>query len=111
MKFHAAQTREKLCNLEIADETFVFVVRADPKPKVAAIFKSCQRAKTRTGANRPKIGFDFLEAEGFQRRIFLPELEIFAGDFLNRRRQICEAVPKFRQRGRFHGKAVALPAR
>ena len=56
-------TALEIRNLEIADETFVFVVRADPQPKVAAIFKSCQRAKTRTGANRTEIGFDFLEAE------------------------------------------------
>jgi len=104
-------TASEIYYLEITDKTFVFVVRADPEPKEAAIFKSRQRAKTRTGADCPQIIFDFLEAEGFQRRIFLSELEIFAGDFLNRRRQIFEAVPKFRQRGRFHGKDVALPAR
>ena|SRR5882724_11267019 len=98
------------CILEITDDAFVFVMRADPEPKVAAIFKSCERAKTGTSANRPKVRFDFLKAERFQRRIFLPEFEILAGDFLNRRRQIFEAVPKFRQRGRFHGKGVALPA-
>jgi hypothetical protein len=51
------------------------------------------------------------KAEGFQRRIFLPELEILAGDFLDLRRQTFEAVPKFRPRGRFHGNGVALPAR
>jgi hypothetical protein len=67
------------CILESADDAFVFVVRADPEPKIAAIVKSCQRAETRTGAHRPQIIFDFLEAEGFQRRIFLPELEILAG--------------------------------
>ena len=92
--------------LQIADDTFVFVMRADPEPKVAAIFKSCQCAEARTGAD-----FDFLEAEGFQRRIFLPELEILAGDFLNLRWQDFKAVPKLRQRGRFYGKDVALPAR
>jgi len=33
-------------HLEIADESFVFVMRADPKPKITAIVESCQRANT-----------------------------------------------------------------
>ena len=54
---------------------------------------------------------DSLEAEGFQAGLLLPKQEVLARDFLNLGRQLLEGRPKFRQRGRFHGKGVALPTR
>ena len=54
---------------------------------------------------------DSLEAEGFQAGLLLPKQEILARDSLSLGRQLLEARSKFRERGRFHGKGVALPAR
>ena len=65
----------------------------------------------KTRPHRPEVMLDSLEAEGFQAGLLLPEHEVLARDSPNLGRQLLEARPKLRQRERFHGKDVALPAR
>jgi hypothetical protein len=96
---------------KFAQQPLVFVMRPNPEPEITAIVESRQRAKTRTRPHRPQVGLDFLEAEGFQAGLPLPEFEIFARDFLRWRREFFQTLPKFLQRGGFYGKRVALPAR
>jgi hypothetical protein len=101
----------RLPELKPAQKPLIFVVWADPKPQVTAIVECRQRAKARTRPHRPEVMLDSLEAEGFQAGLLLPKQEILARDSLNLGRQLLEARPKLRERGRFHGKGVALPAR
>ena len=101
----------RLQELKPAQKPFISVVWANPKPEVTAIVESRQRAKARTRPHRPEVMLDSFEAEGFQAGLLLPKQKILARDFLNPGRQLLEGRPKLRQRGRFHGKGVALPAR
>jgi hypothetical protein len=76
-----------------AQEPFVFVMRADPKPKVAVRHGNGERAMTTAKASPPETS-TFLKTQRAVMRIFFPELLSFSRGGASFRRQVPVTMPE-----------------
>jgi hypothetical protein len=77
----------------ILDESFVFVMSADPEPVEALPFAECERTEGLGDSNRPEIS-DRLQVEGWVGRVLAEQGELFVRLSPNVGREATVGLPK-----------------